>query len=309
MGGSGGGSYTEWSSDSLKRAVRDNEQKSAADFEIRLASYLGELLSAYNSRDTDLVRRRIDDAKAGLQDSLETTLEQIFGGSVAKHTYVDGLSDIDSLLIVNGSKFEDLNPATILRRMDDILRQSLGPKVGVEHGHMAVTLSYPDGMNIQLLPAIRTGEGLKIPAAPHTGWSEINPEAFRSALVRRNDECGGKLVPTIKLAKAVIANMPEAYRVTGYHVESMAIAAFRGYEGTKITAAMLPYFFGRACELVLSPIRDRTGQSVHVDGYLGDANSEQRQYISRWLGNVAKRMTNASAAQSNAQWEALFSGE
>jgi hypothetical protein len=309
MGGSGGGSYTEWSSDSLTREVREDKQKSVAEFDIRLAGYFAELLASYNSRDVDLVRKRIDDIKAALQDFLETSLDQIFGGSVAKHTYVDGLSDIDSLLIVNGSKFEDLTPATILGRMDDILRRSVGSEVAVEHGHMAVTLTYPDGMIIQLLPAIRTEGGLRVPAALDSGWSEINPDEFRMALTRRNDQCGGKLVPTIKLAKAVIANMPEQYRLTGYHVESMAIAALKGFDGTKTTTAMLPYFFERASELVLSPVVDRTGQSVHVDGYLGEGNSPQRQYVGRWLRNIAKRMTNASAAQSPAQWQALFSGE
>jgi hypothetical protein len=72
---------------------------------------------------------------------------------------------------------------------------------------------------------------------------------------------------------------------------------------------MLPYLFQQAKDLILSPIRDQSGQSVHVDGYLGEANSVIRQYESRLIGNLAKRMTNASAAQSRAQWEALFFSE
>jgi hypothetical protein len=124
-----------------------------------------------------------------------------------------------------------------------------------------------------------------------------------------NDECGGKLVPTIKLAKAVIGTLPEVQRLTGYHVESLAIAAFRGYDGTKTAAAMLPVFFERARELVLNPIRDSTGQSVHVDGYLGDANSAERQAASHLLNRIAKRMRNASAHQSTDQWEALFGSD
>lgn len=54
------------------------------------------------------------------------------------------------------------------------------------------------------------------------------PENFQMALSERNEQCGGKLVPTIKLAKAVIGSLPEKQRLTGYHVESLAIAAFRG---------------------------------------------------------------------------------
>jgi len=293
----------------LTEAVREGREKSAAEFEVQLSAYLSELLSSFNDRDTALVRERLDVAKNALQDELDASLDQLYGGSVAKHTYIDGLSDIDSLLIINGSKFEDNRPATILSGMEAILLEQLGDVAKVEHGRMAVTLTYKDGMCIQLLPAIRTEEGLKVPSCRHEGWSHIDPTAFRSELTKRNDQCGGKLIPTIKLAKAVIATLPEQHRLSGYHVESLAIAAFRGYDGVKTTAAMLPHFFERAKTLIGSPIKDKTGQSVHVDEYLGPENSEVRQYLARLLGNLAKRMTNASASQSKAQWEALFFSE
>jgi len=73
-----------------------------------------------------------------------------------------------------------------------------------------------------------------------------------------------------------------------------------------MTAAMLPYFFERARDLIRSPIRDSTGQSVHVDGYLGPADSEARAAASHLLGAVSKRMRNASAAESLPRWRALF---
>lgn len=311
MGGSGGGggSYTSWNAKRLTKAVRVEQDKSVVTFQVQLAGYLSELLASYNARDAEKVRERLNDCKAALGENFESTFDHLYGGSVAKHTYVDGLSDVDSLLIVNDSGLEDLSPPAVLERMDESLRGALPSGVGVTHGQMAVTVSYPDGMAIQLLPAIRTAAGLKVPSSRSGGWSHINPERFNEALTKRNQECGGKLVPTIKLAKAIIATLPEQYRLTGYHVESLAIAAFRGFTGEKTTSAMLPYLFQRAKDLVLSPIKDQSGQSVHVDGYLGDANSIVRQYESRLIGNLAKRMNNASAAQSRAQWEALFSSD
>lgn len=135
------------------------------------------------------MRERLNAAKATLQEVLDGTFDQLFGGSVAKHTYVDGLSDIDSLLIVNGSKLEDQTPTAILNSMERILRESFDAPIHVEHGRMAVTITYPDGMVLQLLPAIRTDSGLKVPAAGTDGWSHINPEAFTEALTRRNGEC------------------------------------------------------------------------------------------------------------------------
>ena len=89
-------------------------------------------------------------------------------------------------------------------------------------------------------------------------------------------------------------------------MESLGIAAFRNYAGELTTAAMLPVLFERARELVLSPIRDSTGQSVHVDEYLGPANSDARMAVSHVMGRLARRMRNATAAGSTAQWRAMF---
>jgi hypothetical protein len=172
---------------------------------------------------------------------------------------------------------------------------------------MAVSVDYDDGMLIQLLPAVRADDGrIHVPSSRQEGWSKINPVPFQEALTRRNSECASKLVPTIKLAKAVVGQLPEPLRLSGYHMESLAIAAFRNYSGEKTTTQMLPTFFERARQLVLSPIKDSTGQSVHVDEYLGPANSEARQAASHVLGRLERRMRNATAAGSTAQWRALF---
>src|SRR5437588_8302490 len=115
MSGSGGSSYSDWDTSSLTKAVKEESSQASAQFEVELSGYLSELLAQYG-KDTDLVRRRLDDCKNALQEELDESFDQLYGGSVAKHTYVDGLSDIDSLLIVNDSKFEELTPAKILQR-------------------------------------------------------------------------------------------------------------------------------------------------------------------------------------------------
>jgi len=310
MGGGGRrSSYTGQKAEALARVVRKDAEKSVGQFEVELATYLSSLLAVYNARDTALVTRRLDQAKQAIEDELETSFDQLFGGSVAKHTYVDGLSDIDALLVVNDLKFQGARPTNILEEITKILRERLPPGATVDHGRMAVSVSYEDGMIIFLNAAAPTEKGLKVPSAKQGGWSDIDPDGFRNALTKVNDDCGGKLVPTIKLAKAVIANMPERYQLTGYHVESIAIAAFRDYKGPKTTETMLPLFFERAKDLVLAPIRDSTKQSVHVDGYLGPEDDEARRNVSHLLGNIAKRMRNASAGKSRAQWEAVFFNE
>jgi len=309
MGGGGGSSYRNWKSDRLAAAVRKDTEEAAAEYEALLAGYFGELLSGFNDRDAELVHSRLDQIKTALQKELETSFDQIFGGSVAKHTYVDGLSDIDSLLVIDESKLVRQTPEKVLEQIVAILRSHLGKVAGVDHGKMAVTVAYADGMVIQLLPAIRTQDGLRIPSGRNKQWSDIDPDQFRNALIKRNGDCGGKLIPTIKLAKAVIGNLPEKYQLSGYHVESLAVAAFKGYKGEKTTTSMLPHFFENAKHLVLRGIRDVSGQSTHVDEYLGPDNSEVRQQVSHVLGGITKRMRTASAARSKGQWEELFYDE
>jgi hypothetical protein len=241
-----------------------------------------------------------------LQDELEESIDQLFGGSVAKHTYVDGLSDVDCLLVISAEKFKNYSPRKMLSQMKGVLEDRLSREVNVSHGDMALKLEYPDGMTIEMLPTFRVAGRLKIPVSGRNRWSEIDTEAFSKELTQRNRECGGKLIPVIKLAKAAVANFPEGYRPTGYHIESLAVMAFAKYKGMKTTQAMLPHFIERAKELILTAAVDKTGQSTHIDEYLGSDQSKARVGISHLLGRLAKRMRNASAAQSKEQWQALF---
>lgn len=161
-------------------------------------------------------------------------------------------------------------------------------------------------MEIQFVPAVRDGNKIRVPSWTKDDWSQIDPSAFRTGLTKRNEQCGGKLIPTIKLVKAIVATWPGPVQLSGYHVESLAIDAFRGYGGSQTTASMLPHFFERAASSVLAPIRDRTGQSVHVDTYLGKSGSPQRQKASHWCSQTAKRMNTASVQGSLAAWRELF---
>lgn len=309
MGGGGsGGPFIRRTPEQLRDIVRKSEDKTiVAAFEADLSRMFGELLGEFNSRDAPTVSARLGEIKAAMQDNLEGSFDQLFGGSVAKHTYVDGLSDIDSVMLINDSDLESKSPQIALERIVHAIRARLKGEATVEHGRMAVTVTYPDGMVIQLLPAIKSADGrLHVPSSRRDAWSAINPTTFREVLTRRNQECAGKLVPTIKLAKAVNGQLPAVQRLSGYHMESLGIAAFKNYKGAMTTSAMLPVFFERARVLLLSPIRDSTGQSVHVDEYLGPTNSAARIALSHLMSRLARRMRNATAAGSKAQWRALF---
>jgi hypothetical protein len=306
MGGGGGGESIA-PKDAASRIRESESETVSAGFESQLASYLQELLSKYNTRDTQLVNKRLGEILEVLAEDLEGSLEALFGGSVAKHTYVDGLSDIDSLLVVNKSELANSSPEDVQAYIARKLSDAFQGQAEMEAGRLAVTMKYPDGMEIQLLPALRTLTGVKIASARRKDWSElVRPKKFAEVLSKTNAQCNGKLIPTIKLAKALNDVLPSKQQLSGYHIESMAIQAFKEYTGTKTTGSMLPRFFERMATLVLKPMTDRTGQSRHVDDYLGAGNSGERQKAAHLLNRIVKRMRNATGAASLTQWKTLF---
>jgi len=310
MGGSGGmfGSVGSGHAPSeLKDKLRQEAEASAQQFEAELGKLFGELLSGYNSRDADETAERLQTVKDALHEFTDpaTSFDTHFGGSVAKHTYVDGISDVDAMLVVRG-ELADADPRAVLQHTVDALRKKLDPNVQVSAGRVAITVRFPDGPEIQLIPSRRDGDVLHVPAWEQNNWSPINPRQFMDGLTKRNRETGGKLIPTIKLVKAVNATLPENARLSGYHIESLGVAAFRGYDGECTSVRMLPYFFKKASELVMRPMVDRTGQSVHVDQNLGPEGSPARVAASHLLARIHQRMVNASAAKSSERWQGLF---
>jgi hypothetical protein len=307
MGGGGGNGFS-WDPEKMREKVRHAEESvNDVVFETAVAEMLGQLLSAYNDRDAELVQSRLDRIKEKIGNEFEGTVDTLFGGSVAKRTYIDGLSDIDTLLIINKLDITKNKPHDALAYISKFLQGKLPDDVKVTQGRIAITIEYPDGMAIQLLPALKAEGELKVPSwKSDNTWSDINPEHFQRALTKRNEECSRKLIPTIKLVKAINGTLPELQQLSGYHIESLAIAAFRGYDGPAIPSKMTAHFFDKAKDLVLSPIKDRTGQSVHVDGYLGVENSAVRVQASHILNRIAKRIRNANAAKSQELWSELF---
>ena len=92
------------------RAKCLEEKTSEEAFDTIVAETLGNLLAEYNDRDSELVAERLENIKSSIQGEIESSVDTLYGGSVAKHTYVDGLSDIDSFIILNKTDLADKKP-------------------------------------------------------------------------------------------------------------------------------------------------------------------------------------------------------
>lgn len=303
-GGGGGGHYLPPSSDAMKRRVEAAREAELERLSFDVDALLQQFLSQINDRDAEEIQKRLAEITELLGDTAEIEA-LLFGGSVAKHTYVDGLSDVDALVILNRDGTQGLSPQKVLSDFHAQLSKSPPGKdvVSVEKGDLAVTIKYQDGSEVQLLPAVRSGSTVSIPDSSGKGWNQTSPRAFQKALSTQNERLGRALVPTIKLVKSLIGDLPKQQRLTGYHAEALALDAAKGYRGAKTPRALLAHVLDHASKRVLKPIGDVTGQSRSVDAYLGSANSTERRLVSEALSGIRRRLDSATSIH---QWKALF---
>ncbi len=271
----------------------------------RFNEYCENLLAQYKRRNTKAVARHIRGVCDILRHEDDLVVQTKFGGSVQKNTYVTGLSDVDILLMVDQSPLKNKPPSTVIGYVRDTIKRRL-PKNRVSKGKLAVTINFADKTELQVLPALRTTDGFRIADPGTTRWSNvIHPERFVHRLISVNNARGGRVVPIIKLAKAMAdCSIPNKdSRITGYHMETLAIGAFRGNQGKLDSKSMLLHFLEYAENAVMRPIADRTGQSRHVDDYLGQAGSRLRKGASTHFGQMRGKVRRCTTRR---QFNDLF---
>jgi hypothetical protein len=306
MGGSGG-NYFDSEVDVSDLEPKLGDQKSIAkkqELDSSVSGIIATMLSSYNDR-----KELVDTHLGNIVDILKRELDSDslllkFGGSVAKHTYIDGLSDVDVLALIDKTDLSTLSPEEVKNYFYTRLKESL-PKTEIDKVVLAVTVHYKD-IDIQILPSVKSGDNYKIPDSSGKNWSLIKPEKFADILSKVNNENGMKVVPTIKIAKSIITEMPEKLRLTGYHTEALAVEVFKNYSGPKTTKSMLMHFFNEAPKHISAPIKDKTGQSKFVDEYCGAKSSKKREAIAQAVARIGKAITNADGAFSLSQWKEIL---
>lgn len=301
MGSSSRGSYVSAHDLAVLRdEARRRIDESRADAEIN--NLLQDKLAAFNDRDAEAINSYLEAIESALSNDIEGFDRLLFGGSVAKHTYVDGLSDVDALVILKDASLGSSEEAKERLRGAIAARVPRGEIDEIRTGRLAVTVRYRDGAEIQLLPATESATGMRIPAGDG-GWTAIRPREFTRLLTDANQKQGGGVVPAIKLAKAIVDQRMADHGLSGYHVEALAVSAFSGYTGPRTPLAMLRHLMRHASKKVLSPLPDPTGQSSFVDASLGEANSVVRRNAARELRRLADTV---DSSRSVSEWNALF---
>ena len=200
MGGSGGGFWSQ--PRQLNKIRHDVELKNnESAFNSEVANIIDNALSEYNDRDVDVINKHLETLKSALSKDIEESIEMRFGGSVAKHSYVDGMSDIDILANVGKTELSSKSPEELLHYFKERIEDRL-PNTKVEVGTMSVIVKYSDGNELQLLPSIKTATGIRVANSNGVGWSNVvKPHIFARKLTDVNNNNGGFVVPVIKLFK------------------------------------------------------------------------------------------------------------
>src|SRR2546429_6812184 len=165
-GGGGGPSYFPSKPNQLQNLIRQTQESTEQKrMDSDVNQYLQDLLIKLNNRKTEKVQEYIDGIDRILKEEHEVE-RLLFGGSVAKHTFVDGLSDVDALVVLNKEHFQGKNPKEVLGVFLESLQGGLARDevATLDKGNMAVTVTYRDGTEIQLLPALRNRKDVSIPS-------------------------------------------------------------------------------------------------------------------------------------------------
>lgn len=268
---------------------------------------LKEKLSQLSKRDVKEVTQSLKEIKKGLEKELKGTIDLMFGGSVAKGTYASGISDVDMLVVLNQSELADKTPRQVLEYFAKRLKSAI-PDCEVKIGNLAVTLKYKHrDIEIQLLPALETRNGLRISTENGYMWSDvIHPRKFAWRLTEVNQKNGNNVLPVIQLVKKINTTLPPLHQLHGYHIEALAIEAFKNYSGKKDYNEMLKHFFRTASKEVLNPMTDVTGQSEAIDSNLGKPNSFRRRKLNTILDRIASRMEEADSNYSEVEWRHIM---
>ena len=271
----------------LKTSVKGAQ---SSQREIEINDFLETLLKEFNSRDVNAIQTHLSEIEKTLGREIEGLEKILYGGSVSKHTFDEGTSDVDALVFLDSEVYKNQTPGELQDIFYKMLQKRY-PNTEIVKGALAVTVKFSD-YEIQLLPAIRENGKVRIANRDRSGWSTpIDSTAFTRRLTKTNKMNNNKVVPVIKLAKSLFSRLPQQFQLSGYHVEALAVKAFSTYNGRYTLYDMTKHLLNFSTKRVLAPMYDVTGQSGFIDDYLGPRNSINRQQLSHHIKGIANRFS------------------
>ncbi len=137
MGGSGG--YQNYNVDRSRLQEHAAASTDTAAYEAEINQMRLDILKEFNDRDVEAIRQHLDTVEDAISKIIDGEVQMLYGGLISKHTYVNGLSDVDMLVCLNDKSLSSLMVQEALKHFETTLRQRL-PKTEITTGDLAVTV-------------------------------------------------------------------------------------------------------------------------------------------------------------------------
>ena len=139
-------------------------------------------------RDREKHMQYRNEAEDAINEGIEGSVNIVYAGSVAKGTYVEGISDVDNHVCINDTSLERMKPSEVKAYICQQLAKLPNVKSATETSK-TVTVTYKDGTEMQFVPVIKTKNGYRV--ADGNRWSNVvyeNRFSVTSSVQTRNAE-------------------------------------------------------------------------------------------------------------------------
>jgi len=239
-------------------------------------------LGGQNKKEIYLVQKRINKIDKILKKNFK--IELILSGSVTKHTYVHGLSDIDILVNLREESPKSINPKMVQERIKNILKTDFKTENDLE----AINILVDKKIKIQLVPVILKDKDIFFPSKGGKKWIKILPQRFSNQLKKRDDKLCKKLSTLIRIIKIInVEEIASKNRLKNHHIEVLAYLYSLKNPGEENILNWLHDFFLYAKDRVKEKVRDTSNQFTFVDNYLGKPKNKRRKEVSKNLEEVS----------------------
>jgi hypothetical protein len=247
------------------------------------------------SSDIDKVRMNTERIGRAVTHACGHQTQVMISGSLPKGTFVKGISDIDLLAIRKARTFTCISPRQLRHSILEALYAGISP-ARVTEDRFAAKVDAPP-LSIHIVPCVYALSQVGFPVS-ECEWTPIRPHIFAARLYRRNEHLRGKLTTAIRLAKVILNNLGHYPRVSGCHIEALALMATARIVSHHDILSILSSILSFSARRIVEPTRDVTLQTRHVDAHLGKAFSQERRSLAAQIATVAEAISR-SRAQSN----------
>lgn len=268
--------------------------------------------------------RRRRNLFCGAFGALPDCTEQVPSGSLARGTQRDPIHDVDLIMIFDPAEHSDWDrlPGSAEAALEHVRTQVnnlLSVSRGTAHQVVRHTLlrnhvvkcflddpDDPDAFAVEVMPALRLPEGLRVPERVNDDWVTANPEHLKKEVARRHTEWN-KFAPMVRVIKAWKDYVGLDMKSLVAEVLVLEQMPHPPQLGTLTRQVALTRFFTAAASAVMSGVHDPAGLCGEIQPDL-DRLAVRAKALE--AADLAARAVAAEADGDNnralAHWRAVF---